>query len=305
MQPSSPFSPVSPEAHAISSLFITTLIIGGVILALVVFLVIYASIRFRSRPGQGEPYQEFGRTHLEIAWTVAPAILLAVLFYLTVRGMTKSDPSAPAGQKPDLVVTAHQWWWELNYPNLGFVAANEIHLPVGRRFYVRIESADVIHSFWIPQLGRKMDAIPGHPNHIWIEADRPGEYQGTCSEYCGAQHAYMRLLAIAQPPDEFDAWARQQAQYPSGPSGQVGIKGEELFGQLTCINCHVVQRIGPDLSHVATRQTIGAGVLQNTPANLTRWLKNPQAIKPGSHMPDMKLTDKQVKELVAYLETQK
>jgi cytochrome c oxidase subunit 2 len=293
MPSSSPFNPNSPQALAISNLFILVLIIGMVVLAIVTGLVIYASVRYRSRPGEGEPPQIFGNRTLEIAWTAAPALLLA-------------DPAVLAGQEqPDLVIIAHQWWWEVHYPKVGVTTANEIHIPAGTRLLTRIESADVIHDFWVPQLGRKMDAVPGHPNHIWLEADTPGTYLGSCAEYCGLEHAWMRIRVIAQPQAEFDAWEQEQFQTPTIPATGDAALGKQYFTKLACVACHVDQPIGPDLTHFGSRETLGAGVLENTPANLARWLHDPQAVKPGVHMPNLNLTDAEVNALVAYLEASK
>jgi cytochrome c oxidase subunit 2 len=302
--PSSPFNPVSSQALAISNLFILVLVIGVVILAIVTSLVIYASIRYRSRPGEGEPPQTFGNRTLEISWTAAPALLLAVLLAFTIYTMQVADPTVLAGQEqPDLVIIAHQWWWEVHYPKTGVTTANEIHIPAGTRLLTRIESADVIHDFWVPQLGRKMDAIPGHPNHIWLEADKPGTYLGTCAEYCGLEHAWMRIRVIAQTQDDFKAWEQEQLQTPT-LTGEAAV-GEQLYMSMPCVNCHVDQPIGPDLTHFGDRETIGTGVLENTPDNLAKWLRNPQAVKPGVHMPNLNLTDVDIKALVAYLEASK
>jgi cytochrome c oxidase subunit 2 len=304
---SSVFNPNSPQAQAIADLFILILLIGTLILLLVTVLVLYASFRYRRREGDdGEPRQIFGRQRLEIAWTVTPALLLTVILALTIYTMGRADPATPGdGEQADLVITAHQWWWEVTYPKTGVVTANEIHIPTGQKLLTRIESADVIHSFWVPALGRKIDAIPGHPNHLWLEADTPGVYDGTCTEYCGAQHAWMRIQVIAQTPDAFAAWQQQQSAPPVVPTSGEAAKGAQLFQELTCVSCHVSQHIGPNLYHLGSRATIGAGILENTPVNLAKWLTNPQAIKPGVHMPNLNLTQEQISALVAYLEALK
>jgi len=301
------FDPASPGGRAISELFLIVLIICGVILAVVTGLVAYSLIRSRARPGAGEPRQVFGNRWLEILWTVVPFLVLVWIFVLTVRTMRASAPAN--AHSPDLVVIGHQWWWEVRYVNPAFVTANEIHLPTGKRLVVQLESADVIHDFWAPQLGRKMDMIPGWTNHIWLEADRAGTYLGACAEYCGAEHAWMRFLVIAEPPADFAAWAAHQAQ--PAPSATTGLekRGQEVFREMTCVNCHTIQgvsaitKVAPNLTHLASRRTLGAGVVQNTPAELARWLKNPQAIKPGCRMPNLNLSEAQVKNLVSYFET--
>ncbi|HVA81713.1 MAG TPA: cytochrome c oxidase subunit II [Candidatus Binataceae bacterium] len=303
-------NPVSPEAASISHLFIAILFVMLAIFLLVAALVTVAIIRYRDCEGAPEARQEFGNPRLEIIWTVIPALLLAVIFVFTVRTIHASDPPI-AGYPPDLRVIGHQWWWEADYLGSGVVAANEIHIPVGRQILVEVESADVIHDFWVPELGRKIDAVPGHPNHIWIRADKPGVYLGTCAEFCGNQHAWMRIMVVAQPPAEFAAWQRDQLAVPAVPESGVAAQGARIFREETCINCHAIsgttgnQRIGPDLTHLAGRRIIAAGAAENTSANLFKWLKDPDSIKPETHMPNFQLSDAQAHALVAYLETLK
>jgi cytochrome c oxidase subunit 2 len=297
-------------AQPISHLFLVVGIVMAAILLLVTVLVLYVSFRYRSDAANVVPRQEFGRTSLEILWTVGPILVLVFIFAATIHAMKGADPGFAVNQQPDLVIVAHQWWWEARYMESGVIAANEIHLPVGKRLFVRLESADVIHDWWVPQLGRKMDAVSGHPNFLWLEADSPGFYSGTCAEYCGAEHAWMRIGVIAEAEPAFEHWAQHQLEMPSQlPAGSDAAQGSELFQQLTCGNCHTIAgsssqgRIGPDLTHIGGRLTLAAGRFQNTPANLGRWLANPQAIKPDSHMPNFQLTDSQVRQLTAYLET--
>jgi cytochrome c oxidase subunit II len=229
------------------------------------------------------------------------------LLVLTGRCMRRSAP--PSDRTPDLLVLRHQWWWEARYPKTGVVTANEIHIPVGPRWLVALESADVIHDFWVPRLARKMDAVPGHPNRLWLEADKPGSYLGTCAEYCGAQHGQMHFLVIAESEADFEAWQKNEAKPAAQPRGGAAKAGSLIFQQMTCVNCHAIGgtaaqgRTAPNLTHFGSRQTFGAVILPNTPQNLARWLKNPQSIKPEALMPDLKLTDSQVKSLAAYLES--
>lgn len=212
-------------------------------------------------------------------------------------------------RQPDLIVIGHQWWWEVHYPQTGVVTANEIHIPVGRQWLVRLESADVIHDFWVPALARKIQLVPGLTNQIWLEANAPGTYDGECAEYCGAEHSWMRFLVVAESPVAFNMWLHGQenaAAIPAMDSAQTGLK---IFQTMSCINCHSIRGVSvaanaaPDLTHLAGRQILGGGVLSNTETNLFRWLKNPQAIKRGCFMPDLKLTDAQVGALTSYLET--
>ncbi|HTB83747.1 MAG TPA: cytochrome c oxidase subunit II [Candidatus Sulfotelmatobacter sp.] len=308
---SASFSPIfdnaSPQAAAISNLFEVVLVICGVILLIVTGMVGISLIRFRHRPGSAEPPSYFGNRKLEIIWTIGPILIVIWLFALTARGMRQSDP--PANRQPDLIVIGHQWWWEARYPQTGVVTANEIHIPAGRKWLVRLESTDVIHDFWVPALARKIQVIPGQTNHIWLEASLPGTYDGTCAEYCGAGHTWMRFSVIAESPAAFDAWLGGQEKPPAIPATDPAQAGLKIFQTMTCINCHSLRGVSmatnaaPDLTHLASRIILGAGVLSNTETNLFRWLKNPQEFKPGCFMPDLKLTDAQAGTLTSYLET--
>ncbi len=304
-------NPLSPQAAAISHLFVVILAVLGAIFLIVVAMMIYAIVRYRDRPGAPAPRQNFGSFRLELVWTAIPVILLAIILVFTARTMRASDPPISADASPDLRVIGHQWWWEADYLRSGAVAANEIHIPVGQRWLVELGSADVIHDFWVPELARKIDMVPGHPNHLWLEADRPGTYLGTCAEFCGNEHAWMRLRVIAESADDFDRWQNEQLQVPNPPEGGEAAAGLKVFERNTCVNCHTVvgtpanQRIGPDLTHIASRTTLAAGAADNTPANLYRWLKDPDSIKPDTHMPNFQLDDSDAKALTAYLETLK
>ena len=301
-------SPASPQADALARLFVVTLFVCAVILVIVSALVLLCIVRFRSNEGDQEPKQIAGNEKLEISWTAASILILVGLFTLTVRAMRIADP-AP-NRTPDLIVIGHQWWWEVRYPD-GTVAANEIHIPVQSNLLVRLEAADVIHDFWVPQLGRKMDMVPGHPNLIWISANTPGEYLGACAEYCGAEHAWMRIQVDAQTAAEYEKWLGQQRQTAAAPSSAAQRRGLQIFREKTCINCHTIKSVNPetsvapDLTHFAGRGTIGTGVLKNTPAELRLWLSNPQKAKPACHMPNFQLTTDEVNDLALYLETLK
>lgn len=301
------FHPHSPETQSITALFHYFLILAAVVFLTVAGLVTYSVIRYRARAGGGEPRQHFGSRPLEVTWTVIPLLVLAATFILTVRTMAFVDaPTAPS-QPPDVTLTGHQWWWEARYPN-GAVSVNEIHIPAGRRLLARIESTDVIHDFWVPELARKMDAVPGRASYIWLEADRPGTYQGTCSEFCGMQHAWMRFQVMAQTEAEFSAWLERQAETPPEPASGIPAEGARLFRQDKCADCHASSprdtqaRKGPPLAHVADRQLLGRD-LPNTPENLAVWINIPQSIKPGNHMPDQHLSPTEVQALTAYLES--
>ncbi len=311
MAPIPTFSPASPQAHALTALFEGVLVVLFAIFILVATLVTFMIIRYRDRPGAPEARQIFGWTALEIAWTLIPLGILAAFSVFMVFADHVADPPIPDGRKPDLEVIGHQWWWEINYRSSGVVAANEIHIPVGKPILIELKSADVIHDFWAPQLGRKIDAVPGHPNTLWIQADAPGTYLGTCAEFCGAEHAWMRFRVIAENVDDFEAWQRAQLAIPPAPTGLEALAGARLFSDKTCVNCHTIagtvanQTVGPDLTHLASREMLAGEAAPNTPAELYKWLKDPNAIKPQSHMPDFKLTDTEAHQLVAYLEGMK
>jgi cytochrome c oxidase subunit 2 len=277
------------------------------IFAIVAGVVGYSLARYRWREGEVDPAQIAGHKRIEIVWTVIPFGIVLLLFGLTVQAMQKSDPAPPAGD-PDLVIVGHQWWWEVRSPKLGYIAANEIHIPVGQPISIRLDSADVLHEFWVPQLTRKMTTVPHAGNHVWMQADKPGVYQGVCSEFCGTQHAWMRFEVVAEPPDQFAAWVRRQQQAAARPTGNAA-RGQQVFRELTCVNCHAIQGVdtksnaGPDLTHLASRRQLGSGIVPNTPENLRRWLVDPQQVKPGVLMPNFKLSDEQIEHLLAYFAT--
>ena len=233
------FSPHSAQTHAIALVFTIVLAIAAFIFLVVTAGVLYSIVRYRSRSlSAAEPRQIFGSRNLEILWTVVPLLILTGLFIVTVRAMVLIDAPQDSSQPLDLVITGHQWWWEARYPS-GVLATYDIHIPSSRRLLARIESADVIHDFWVPDLARKMDAVPGRVSYIWLEADTPGTYGGTCSEFCGAEHAWMRFRVIAEPQSSYDAWLRRQAQPPPEPAG-VAAEGARLFQTKKCGDCHAV-----------------------------------------------------------------
>ncbi len=302
------FSSSSADESKINDLFVQFLIVSAIIALLIGFLVIGGAIIYRSKVRPEEPEQIHGNKKLEIVWTVIPIMLVTYFFVVTVKVMAEINQRVPKDQTPDIVVIAHQWWWDMRYTKQNVITANELHIPVGKHLLVQIKSADVIHDWWVPELGRKIDAIPGQPNKIWIEADKPGEYQGACSEYCGAQHAWMRILVIAESQDKFDQWIKDQQAMSPDPVTDVEKKGAELFQQKTCPDCHAISgtaavaHIGPDLSHIGSRETILSGLKTNTPENLSEWLTNPQNVKEGAMMPNFILSKDEVNELTTYLE---
>ena len=301
-------NPQSPQTHAIFNLWIVSAIVLGAIFVIVVGIITYSLMRFRWREGEPDPEQVGGNRRVEIIWTVIPVFIVIFLFALTVRTMSFVDPAPPA--EPELIVIGHQWWWEARYPKSGVIAANEIHIPTGRPIPVLLDSADVLHEFWVAELTRKISNVPGHPNHVWLQANRPGVYLGVCSEFCGTQHAWMRFTVVAQEPAEFAAWEQAQLAAAVAPTGEAA-KGLALFQKMSCVSCHAIHgagaeaRVGPDLTHFASRKQFGSGIAENTPENLRSWLHDPQNVKPGVKMPNFKLTDEQVSQFVAYFETLK
>jgi cytochrome c oxidase subunit 2 len=314
VQTPSTFAPTSTPAFAIRDLSWFVLGICAVIFVVVAGLLTYSIIRFRHRPGEhgGEPPQIYGSNQIELAWTVVPILIVVVLFLATARYIFGIEGLEPPRNALRVTVVGHQWWWEVRYPDLGIVTANELHVPVSdqRGFtptFLTLQSADVIHSFWVPQLAGKMDVIPNKTNRVWIDPRTPGLYVGQCAEFCGVQHAGMLLRVFVHPKDEFAAWVA--AQQAPAMDELAARSGRELFQSVACINCHTVRGtpangiFGPDLTHLMSRSTLGAGVAPNTPENLRAWIDNPDALKPGALMPAMKLSRADLDQLVAYLLT--
>ena len=301
------FAPHSAYARSIASLGHGVLWTAAGIFLLVLGLVTYASYKFRAKAHASTPPPVYGNVKLEVGYTVAFIGILGVISVFSIRSMQASDP--PTDQANTLETVAHQWWWEVRYPDSGIVTANEIHIPIHQPEQVGLRSADVIHDFWVPELGRKIDVIPGVENRAWFAADTAGVYYGTCAEYCGQEHAWMRIRVIAQTPDEFRTWIASQLRIPPIPRTGPAAQGAQDFQTLSCASCHTIrgtaanERIGPDLTHVASRQTIAAGRLDNTPADLAKWLLDPDLVKPGCKMPNLHLPGQQQDDLLAYLET--
>lgn len=301
--------PKGTGAEISFDLMMLSIYIMLIVFFVVVIIFTYVIIKFRMRRGDEEiiPEQVEGNTTLEVIWTAIPILLLLILAIPTVLGTFTLAAEEPA-EGDDTVqvkVTAHQYWWDFDYPELEFNTAQDMYIPVGEKVYIELTSEDVIHSFWVPALAGKMDNNPGLINAMWIEANEPGVYKGKCAELCGPSHALMDFKVIALEKDEFNEWASEMQTAESEPQSDVAQAGEEIFTD-SCISCHAVGEeggnIGPDLTSFGDRETL-AGFLDMTDENMVDWIKDPQALKPANHMPgfDDQLDDDEINALVAYL----
>src|SRR6267143_1173930 len=307
LSPTDIFAPVSTPAESIFDLSLLVLAVAGFIFIIVSGLLTYSILKFRKRSNDDgrEPPQVYGSTQVELAWTITPVIIVLVLFLATARVIFSIQGAPHPKNALQVTVLGHQFWWEYRYPGLQVVTANELHVPVGEPTFLDLLSVDTDHSFWVPRLAGKTDLIPNHPNKMWIEPHETGVYLGQCAQYCGTQHAKMLLRVYVESRPDFNRWIRQQAaaaQADDPPS-----EGRKIFEQTACINCHTVQgtaangRFGPDLTHLMSRETLGAGLVPNTPENLRRWIQDPAAIKPGSLMPAMGMSDRELDAVTAYV----
>lgn len=294
--------------------------IASVVVLVVIVLVLVGTFRRSGERPDGAPLaivRSGDREGIRWVWVggiAVPIVILTFAFVLTSVTMAKvTRPAVSPGLT--IEVTGHRWWWEARYqssePTEVTTTANEIHVPVGRPVRLRLASADVIHSFWIPELAGKTDLIPGLNNEMWLKADRPGVYRGQCGEYCGLQHAKMAVYVVADPPAVFDAWLARQRQ-PARPAATPGAAlGERVFRTGPCMSCHTIRgtdamgTVGPDLTHFGSRHTLAAGVAPNTPGYLAGWISDAQGMKPGSGMPTMSLPPVELQALVVYLESLK
>jgi cytochrome c oxidase subunit 2 len=310
-----PFLPASTNAKAVYDLFLVVYAIAAVVFVIVVSALLYAAVRFSRDKGKALPPQIEGNMRLEIAWTLAPALVLVVVFIVSLQTLytiSRTQPAA-AGQADNSLqvrVIGHRWWWEFVYPTYKITTANDLHVPVDVDLVLEVESADVVHSFWVPQLAGKKDGIPGHANPLYLRVTQTGVYLGECAEYCGTEHADMRLQLIAETSDQFQAWVQAQ-QAPAAAVSGLAAQGEAVFMKGACIGCHTINgtaakgMAGPNLTHFASRQTFAGAVLANTHENLAQWLADPNSVKPAVTMPNLHLTSEQISALTAYLEALK
>jgi cytochrome c oxidase subunit 2 len=300
------FDPATPQAGRIEALDYGFLISASAILLLVIGLTIYISIKFRSRAGSPEPQQTVGNRKLEIVMVGVPLFLVIGFFFWTINTMNAVLPDH-GDRKADVIITGHQWWWEVAYPGTKVSTANEIHLPVGKRLLMQLNAADVIHNWWVPAFGPKMDMIPGSNNYLWVTINKPGIYEGACGEFCGQQHAWMRIRVVAQLVPDYNRWIALHAPNAVTPKDSLSKIGAALFANASCSSCHTIRGTaavgleGPELTHFASRQTMLAGIMSNNPENLYKWLIDPQKVKPGAHMPRFIFGIDSVRRLTTYL----
>jgi cytochrome c oxidase subunit 2 len=336
--PQSAMDPAGPIARSENNLWNYVFIIAVGVFILVQGLILWAVFRYRDRGGDDIPKQIAGNTRLELLWTVIPALILVGIAVPTVSTIFELS-TEPGDEALDVRVVGKQYWWEFEYldeDTQGVVTANELHIPTGRPVFLQMQSlsavqpdpgldaapdisqpvsAGVIHSFWVPRLAGKQDVVPGHTRRMTIEADEPGRYPGQCAEFCGLSHARMRFEVVAHDPAEFEAWIAAQAEPAQTPDDQLAQEGEALFEEATCIACHAIDgyeestgsaaavRIGPDLTHFASRDAFAGGVIENNEENLKAWLANPQQVKAGAQMPNLGLSDGDIDALTAYLQS--
>jgi len=317
-----------PDAHPIPNIFKThstpaddayrlsllVLKVTGIIFVVVSALLLYVIIKFRSKGDvrTHEPPQVYGSTQIEMAWTIMPILVVIILFLATARVIHAIQDAPRPISAVDVTAIGHQFWWEFRYPQLGIVAANELHVPLSDTAqptptFIKLLSADTDHSFWIPQLAGKTDLIPNRTNEMWLDPHEPGMYLGQCAQYCGTQHAKMLLRVYVDSPQQFSKWATEQIK--PAIVDERASEGRRVFESTACVNCHAISgtaakgTFGPDLTHLMSRDTIASGAADNTESQLRLWIQNPDAIKPGSLMPAMKLSDHDLDALVHYLRT--
>jgi cytochrome c oxidase subunit 2 len=316
--PQDTLDPAGPNADKELGLFQLVFWVAAAVFVLVQGLVIVALVRFRRRDGgdEKEPVQVHGNTRLELGWTIAPALILAVLAIPSVATVFELARSRP--DPLNVTLFARQFWWEYRYMDddgkTELVTANELHIPVGRWVHITENGepgkSDVIHSWWVPKLSGKTDNIPGRVNQLTLKADKAGTYLGQCAEFCGLSHANMRLRVIAEAPEDFERWVTEQKRPgpPAPDEESVEGQGRLVFEAKGCTGCHTVTgfsrgQVGPNLTHLYSRQTFAGAMFDLNVENLRRWLRNPPAVKPGARMPNLELTPQEITQLIAYLQT--
>lgn len=348
LSPTSIFKTTSTPADKVKFLSYDVLITLGGVYLVVTALLLYAIVRYRARRSDAtEPPQVFGSTQIELSWTIIPTLIIVVLFLGTARVVFEVQDAPQPKSALNVTVVGHQFWWEFRYPGYNVVTANELHIPLSdpkhpTPTYMKLTSADVIHSFWVPSLAGKTDMVPNRVNEMWVDPHETGVFEGQCAQFCGTQHAKMLLRVYVDTPEQFQQWITHQEENaqvsgdPPATAGGIGDTdgravadgghahlrqvaetsqqidpkmGRRVFERQACVSCHAVKgtvaagRFGPDLTHLMSRSTIASGIVVNTPDHLLAWIANPNAMKPGVLMPAMHLTDLENKQITAYLTT--
>lgn len=308
--------PAGPQAVHIDALWQVLLWVCTGVFVLVMAALVFAVVKHHPAPDTHDLPEPARRRVVQVISLASGITVLILAWFMGATLLAERRLQSLETENPlTIVITGKQWWWDVQYedavPMNRIRTANEIHIPVGRPVHLRLFSADVIHSFWVPNLHGKRDLIPGRENSLWIQADRPGVFEGQCAEFCGMQHAHMRLLVIAQPEEEFQSWVAAQRASPPEPTNELIERGREVFLGSTCVMCHTVRgtsaasRAGPDLTHLASRRTLGAATMPNTRGHLAGWILDPQSVKPGNHMPAHAFEAEDLHALIAYLESLK
>ncbi len=309
--PMTTWAPKSDLAEWIYALFLQVTAWDALIMAIVTVALFLAVFVYSTRVGEAAPsLSPRADLTLEVTWTIGPALVLLFISIPTVRLIFRSQPAVAPEGSLRIDVTAHQWWWEFSYPDSGIRTANELHIPVHQLIRLELQSADVIHSFWVPQLGGKRDVVPAQVNHLTLEARQQGVFLGQCAEFCGTSHANMRFRVFVDSPERFARWKADQFAAAAEPATGPAADGARIFANSPCTTCHRVAGVSkgllaPDLTHFASRTTLAAGVFDNTSGNLAKWLQNPPEMKPGAQMPALGVRGKPLDDLVAYLESLK
>jgi cytochrome c oxidase subunit 2 len=301
--------PKSPQASDGEMLFWLMIGIASGVFVVYMGMLSYALFRPRRNVATFERSPKSAMAFVLVGGGLIPLLLLIVVFSFSIRGLAAQQIGSE--DHLNINVAGHQWWWEVSYPDAGVTTANEIHIPVGREVVFHLTGDDVIHSFWVPQLAGKTDLIPGQTNELKLKATSAGRYLGQCAEFCGLQHANMHFYVVADNPGDFTAWLKGQQQQAAAPQDAATTRGQQIFLGSACVYCHTIAgtnatgKVGPDLTHLQSRQTIAAGTLENNIGNLAGWITNPQTVKPGNLMPPTQLSSDDLQALLAYLETLK
>ena len=295
----------SVQAKEINKLFAVFTVAAVLLLVSVTSFIVYICVRYREKPGKPVPKQIGKNNRIELLMFLFPTVTIGIFLFLTIRTINRVQ--RPAYGQPDVIITGHQWWWEVYYPATGVTAANEIHLPVNKNILMEFHSADVVHDWWVPEFGNKMDVVPGRNNHIWLNILKAGDYVGACSEFCGAEHAWMRIKVVAEDGIAYHSWLDANKRTANLPADQVAMKGMLLFQSASCGSCHrisgttAIAEVGPDLSHVFSRTTLLSGMMPMNENNLLAWISDPQLVKPDSKMPNFIFSKDSVNAIVHYL----